>query len=102
MGRVALPDPNLDLSKSWNGHPDLDLDPTRPNFCRDTTPLEISRPYLLASIYCKAPLGIYDQFGSNWVGQKETSYDYEGTAGTKICGSDGRGFESDYLKGVSF
>ena len=46
-GRAALPDPHLDLSKSWDGHPDLNLDPTWPNFGRDTTPLEISRPYLM-------------------------------------------------------
>ena len=45
-GRVALPDPNADLSKRQDGHPDFDLDPTRPDFGRDTTPLEISRPYL--------------------------------------------------------
>ena len=43
-GRVALPDPDPDLSKSWDGHSDLYLDPTRPNFCQDIIPLEISRP----------------------------------------------------------
>ena len=47
--RVALPDPDPDLSKSWDGHPDLDVDPTRPDFGRDTTPLEISRPKLIGS-----------------------------------------------------
>ena len=46
-GRVALPDPDPDLSKSRDGHPDLNLNPSRPNFCRDFIPLKISRPYLL-------------------------------------------------------
>ena len=48
-GRVALPDPDPHLSKSRDGHPDLnlDLDPTRPDFCRDIFPLEISRPLLM-------------------------------------------------------
>ena len=39
--RGGLPDP--DLSKNRGGHLDLDLDPTRPDFCRDIIPLEISR-----------------------------------------------------------
>ena len=43
-GRVALPDPDPDLSKSRDGHPNLDFDPTRPDFGQVTTPLEISRP----------------------------------------------------------
>ena len=42
--RVALPDPDPDLSKSRDGHPNLDFDPTRPDFGQVTTPLEISRP----------------------------------------------------------
>ena len=37
-GWVALPDPNPNFSKSWDCHPDLDLDPTRPDFCRDIIP----------------------------------------------------------------
>ena len=40
-------DPDPDLSKSRDGHSYLDLDPTRPDFCRDIFPLETSRPQLL-------------------------------------------------------
>ena len=40
--RGGLPDPDPDLSKSRGGHPDPD--PSRPDFCRDIIPLEISRP----------------------------------------------------------
>ena len=36
--RVALPDPNPDLSKSQGGLPALDLDLTRPDFGRDFIP----------------------------------------------------------------
>ena len=42
--RGGLPDPDLDFSKSWGGLPDPD--PSRPDFCRDFIPLEISCPYV--------------------------------------------------------
>ena len=41
------PDPNL--SKSPGGHPDPNPNPSRPDFCRDVIPIEISRPWLLPS-----------------------------------------------------
>ena len=47
ISRGGHPDPNSDLSKSRVGHPDPNPDPSRPDFCRDFIPLEISRPWLL-------------------------------------------------------
>ena len=40
-------DPGPDLSKSRGGLPDPDPDPSRPDFCWDFIPLEISRPQLV-------------------------------------------------------
>ena len=42
---LSRPVPKYGINR--DGHPDLDLDPTRPDLCRDTTLLEISRPYLM-------------------------------------------------------
>ena len=49
-GKLGIGLPNPDLSKNWGGLPDLDLDPTRPDFCQDIIPLEISRPYLVSML----------------------------------------------------
>ena len=57
--RGGLPDPDPDLSKNWGGLPDLDLDPTRPNFCRDIIPLEISRPYLVHTNFAPCTVNFF-------------------------------------------
>ena len=43
--RGGLPDLDPKSRSGFFNLPDLDLDPTRPDFCRDIIPLEISRPY---------------------------------------------------------
>ena len=41
---IGLPDPDPNLSKNQGGLPNLDLDPTRPDFCRDIIPLDLPNP----------------------------------------------------------
>ena len=74
---IGLPDPDPDLSKNW----DLDLDPTRPDFCQDIIPLEISRPYLVHIVNLK-------NFSIFFINKK---FEEDGSGG----GSVGRAVDSD-------
>ena len=47
MGRNRQSNPSWHIRINRDGHPKLDIDPTRPDFSRDFIPLEISRPCLV-------------------------------------------------------
>ena len=60
--RGGLPDLDPKSRSGFFNLPDHNLDPTRPDFCQDIIPLEISRPYLLPT--CE-PFG-QPQIVCNW------------------------------------
>ena len=61
------------FGRDRGGLPDLDLDPTRPDFCRDIIPLGISRP-CLPEMHNLNPLNFkifFEQFSINVIKRRQ-------------------------------